>query len=121
VEHGFTLWRKLGQKADGDYLPFTALVAIHWVHRNFALLVIAAVAWAGHSALKTPGLQKLGRGLLLVILLQFLSGLSTIFFSWPLAVALVHNAGAALLLLLLSMLNYRVRLKPLLENRGLSL
>ncbi len=109
-EHGFSLWRQLGQKANGDFLPFSALVAIHWVHRNFALLVIAAVAWVGYRATNTAGVENLGRGLLLVIALQFLSGVSTIFFSWPLLIAVIHNGGAALLLLLLCMLNYRARL-----------
>ncbi|WP_394779007.1 heme A synthase [Undibacterium sp.] len=109
-EHGFTLWRQLGQKANGEFLPFQALVAIHWVHRNFALLVIAFVAWAALRARKIAGLQSLGKWLLLVIAVQFLSGVSTIFFSWPLLIAVLHNGGAALLLLLLCMLNYRARL-----------
>jgi cytochrome c oxidase assembly protein subunit 15 len=30
------LWRELGKTAAGHYLPFSALTAIHWVHRNFA-------------------------------------------------------------------------------------
>jgi len=109
-EHGFTLWRQLGQKANGEFLPFQALVAIHWVHRNFALLVIAMVAWVAFHAKKTAGLESLGRWLMLVIAVQFLSGISTIFFSWPLLIAVIHNGGAALLLLLLCMLNYRARL-----------
>ena len=39
-EHGFTLWRELGKTAAGHYLPFSALTAIHWVHRNFAFVVL---------------------------------------------------------------------------------
>jgi cytochrome c oxidase assembly protein subunit 15 len=38
-EHGFTLWRELGKTAAGHYLPFSALTAIHWVHRNFGFIV----------------------------------------------------------------------------------
>ena len=41
-QHGFTLWRELGKTAAGHYLPFSALTAIHWVHRNFALVVATA-------------------------------------------------------------------------------
>lgn len=107
--HGFSLWRKLGQTMAGDYLPFQALVAVHWVHRNFALLVIAVVAWVGYEASKTKGLSSLGKKILLVIAIQFLSGVSTVYFSWPLFIAVLHNGGAALLLLLLTMLNYRAR------------
>ena len=108
-EHGFSLWRQLGQKANGDYLPFSALVAIHWVHRNFALLVIGVVVWVAFRARKSPFHAGLGNKILVVIALQFLSGVSTVFFSWPLLIAVLHNAGAALLVLLLTMLNYRVR------------
>jgi cytochrome c oxidase assembly protein subunit 15 len=112
-ENGFTLWRHLGKTADGDYLPFPALTAIHWVHRSFAFVVIAFVAWLGWRAMRDAGLRKTGSWLLIVIGLQLLTGLSTIYFNWPLAIAVVHNGGAALLLLLLVMLNYKARYAPL--------
>ena len=108
-EHGFTLWRQLGQKANGDYLPFSALVAIQWVHRNFAWIAIVAVLAAAYLARKTPALSSLGNKILIVIGLQLLSGVATVFFSWPLFIAVLHNAGAAALVLLLTMLNYRAR------------
>ncbi|MDE2429925.1 MAG: COX15/CtaA family protein, partial [Burkholderiales bacterium] len=108
-QHGFTLWRKLGQTADGEYLPFTALVAIQWVHRNFALLVFAIVVWTGWKAVQTAGFRVLGYQIILVVCAQVLIGISTVYFSWPLLLAVLHNGGAALLLLLLTMLNYRVR------------
>lgn len=108
-EHGFSLWRQLGQTVSGDYLPFTALVAIHWVHRNFALLVAAVVAVVAWRAMLLPGFERLGRQLMLAIAAQFLIGVSTVFFSWPLLLAVLHNGGAATLVLLLTMLNYRVR------------
>jgi cytochrome c oxidase assembly protein subunit 15 len=41
------LWRELGKTAAGHYLPFSALTAIHWVHRNFA----ASCAGAGPGRL----------------------------------------------------------------------
>ncbi|MFZ6766832.1 COX15/CtaA family protein [Undibacterium sp. Di26W] len=108
-EHGFSLWRQLGQTVNGDYLPFNALVAIQWVHRNFALLVVAVCLWAGWKTRQTPGLETLGRNILLAIVAQFLIGVSTVFFSWPLLLAVLHNGGAATLVLLLTMLNYRIR------------
>lgn len=107
--HGFSLWRQLGQTADGAFLPFDALVAIHWVHRNFALLVLATCVWAGWHARQISGLNKLGNQLLLAIFAQIIIGISTIFFSWPLLLAVLHNGAAAMLVLLLTMLNYRIR------------
>jgi cytochrome c oxidase assembly protein subunit 15 len=108
--NGFTLWRHLGKTAAGDYLPFPALTAIHWTHRNFAFVVVAFVAWVGHKALRVDGLRRTGKWLLVVAGIQLASGISTIFLKWPLALAVAHNGGAALLLLLTVMLNYKARI-----------
>ena len=107
--HGFTLWRDLGMTATGDYLPFQALTAIHWVHRNFALIVFALLAWTLVKAWRSEHLRPLARGIAIVLALQALTGISTIYLSTPLAIAVLHNAGAAVLVLLLTMLNYRAK------------
>jgi cytochrome c oxidase assembly protein subunit 15 len=107
--NGFTLWRHLGKTADGEYLPFPALTAIHWTHRMFAFVVVLFVARLAHMALKVEGLRGLAKWLLIAVAVQFLTGMSTIFLKWPLALAVAHNGGAAVLVLLLTMLNYRVR------------
>lgn len=109
-EHGYTLWRHLGRTADGEFLPFAALTAIHWVHRSFALLVIACIVWVARRGLTMDGMRKTAGWLLVAVGLQFLSGVSTIFLKWPLAIAVLHNGGAALLVLLLVMLNYKIRI-----------
>lgn len=107
--HGFSLWRDLGMTASGDLLPFPALTAIHWTHRLFAFIVIALVAWLGLQARKTAGLRKTAHWLLAGIALQFTTGTLTIFLNYPLALAVLHNGGAALLVILLVMLNYKIR------------
>lgn len=118
--HGFSLWRELGKTTGGDYLPFPALTAIHWAHRSFAWLasLMLVLLWwqvrrvtASAPGLASGGLRSLADKLLGVVLLQILTGLSTIFFSFPLAIAVLHNAGAALLVLLLTMLHYRATTK----------
>ena len=108
-EHGFTLWRALGKTAAGHYLPFAALTAIHWVHRSFALVVLAGVGYTAYRAWHHPTLHKLARGIAIILALQACSGIATIYLSWPLAIAVLHNGGAALLVLLLTMLNYRAK------------
>lgn len=112
VEHGFTLWRHLGMTAAGDYLPVEALTAIHWVHRSFAFVVILYVVWLAHRALRDEGLRKTARWMLTVLGLQLCTGLATIYLNWPLAIAVIHNGGAALLVILMVMLNYKVRYAP---------
>lgn len=109
-QHGFTLWRSLGKTADGDYLPFAALTAIHWTHRMFAFVVAAWIAWVAWRALRIRGLQRIGRALLGALALQIAIGIATVSLKWPLALAVAHNGCAALLVLLTVMLNYKVRI-----------
>ena len=114
--HGFSLWRHLGQTADGDALPFAAFTAIHWTHRSFAYLVAICLLWLAHSALRDRGLRKTALALLAAIALQLGTGMATVLFKWPLVIAVMHNGGAALLLLLLVMLNYKIRFAPPLSS-----
>ncbi len=108
-EHGFALWRQLGKTAVGDYLPFGALVAIHWVHRNFALVLALVLGYTCYRAWGHPALHRTARRLAVVLALQACSGIATIYLDYPLAIAVLHNAGAALLVMLLTMLNYRAK------------
>ena len=108
-EHGFYLWRELGKTAAGHYLPFSALTAIHWVHRNFAFVVLAGIGYTVFRAWKLPSLRGTARLIALVLALQAATGMATIYLNWPLAIAVLHNGGAALLVLLLTMLNYKAK------------
>ncbi|MBB3224635.1 COX15/CtaA family protein [Pseudoduganella umbonata] len=106
-EHGFHLWRELGKTKAGHYLPFSALTAIHWVHRNFALVVFLVLGYTCWRAWRVPALRKPALGIAVVLVLQFLTGVATIYLNFPLTIAVLHNAGAALLVLFLTMVNYR--------------
>lgn len=108
--NGFTLWRPLGMTADGAYIPHAALVAIHWVHRGFAFVVLAYLAWFGWRARRFEPLARHGGWLLAVLVLQLATGLSNVVFDWPLGAAVAHNGGAALLLMLLVRLHYNIGL-----------
>jgi cytochrome c oxidase assembly protein subunit 15 len=107
--HGFTLWRELGKTAAGHYLPFSALTAIHWVHRNFAVLLILVLGATVWRAWWQPALRPTARKIALVLVLQTLTGVATVFLNFPLTIAVLHNAGAALLVLFVTMLNYKVK------------
>ena len=106
-EHGFTLWRALGKTAAGHYIPMSALTAIHWVHRNFAIVLVLVLGYAAWRARAVPRLRGLARNIAIVLALQALTGIATVYFSFPLTLAVLHNAGAAMLVLLVTMLNYR--------------
>ena len=108
-EQGFTLHRNLGETATGELLPLTALTAIHWVHRVMALVVTLYLSWLVLRLLGSPGYVGTGLAIGGLLVLQVSLGISNVLFSLPLAVAVAHNAGAALLLSSLVLLNYRVR------------
>jgi cytochrome c oxidase assembly protein subunit 15 len=107
-EHAFTLWRPLGMTGAGDAIPFQSLVAIHWTHRLFALVAIGAVGLLLARLWSMPEFAGLARGLLVVVLLQFATGLSNVVLQWPLLLAVAHSGGAALLVALLVVLAYRL-------------
>ncbi len=108
-EHAFTLHRELGETASGELLPLTALTAIHWVHRLMALIVTVYLAWLALRLFRTPGYAGMGLMICMALLLQVTLGISNVLLSLPLALAVAHNAGAALLLSSLVILNHRVR------------
>ena len=108
---GFTVFRGLGEVAgDGAARTAAALVAIHMAHRLMALVVVSVLlvlAWrtwraARHPA--QPGLRALSLALALLVLLQVASGLSNVVLGWPLLAALGHSAGAAGLVLVMTLL-----------------
>ena len=109
--HGFALKRELGQTGAGDWLPFEALTAIHYVHRLAAYAVLAALAglaWRLHGLRRAdPALGRWAAVLAAVALLQLLTGLSNVILDWPLVAAVAHTGGAAALVTLLAVLATR--------------
>ena len=102
LHDGFTIWRELGMTDTGRPIPFDALVAVHWVHRSLAPVVIGVLGWLAWRAWREPRLAPLARLFAGVLVLQFLTGLSNVVLQWPLVLALAHNGGAALLVALLT-------------------
>ena len=102
--HAFHMLRGLGETSDGARLPDEALTAIHWTHRVFALLAVAAVGWVSFRAFSI--LSSLAIAVALALTLQFLLGVANVALGLPLALAAAHNAGAALLLGSLVVLNF---------------
>lgn len=106
--NGFHLWRALGRTGDGGFITQDALVAIHWTHRTFAFVVFAFVGWLALRLRRDPALRGLATTLAAVLVIQVATGLSNVLLNWPLPVAVAHNGGAAVLLLTLVMLNFRL-------------
>src|SRR5437667_6972535 len=58
--NAFHVLRELGHTGEGELLSLQALVAIHWTHRMFALVVVAIAGYAALRTLQAPGLRKIG-------------------------------------------------------------
>ena len=106
--HAFHVVRELGVTADGAPLSQEALNAIHWSHRVGALVTLATLGGLAVGTLRTPALRPQGAVLLVLLFAQAGLGVANVLLRLPLALAAAHNAGAALLLASLVMLNFTV-------------
>jgi cytochrome c oxidase assembly protein subunit 15 len=106
-QHGFQLLRELGQTAAGDKLSYDALTAIHWTHRVGALVVASYLAGLA-VMLWRKGEARAAAVLGLMLAMQFALGVANILTGLKLSVAVAHNAGAALLLAVLVVLNFQL-------------
>ncbi len=98
----FVLWRGLGVDYEGGVLLNAARVAIHVTHRLGAVLVGTALIATGLLVLARSAwkpLRVVGGMLVLAVLLQIGIGIAMVHFGFPLSLATLHNAGAALLVI----------------------
>jgi len=96
----FVLWRGLDIDYAGGVLSNPARVAIHFTHRIGALLTAAALIALGIAALaraNAGGLRRAAVFLMVAVLLQISIGIAMVHWGFPLVLATMHNAGAALL------------------------
>ncbi len=107
-KHGFQLVRELGMTAAGTHLAYEALTAIHWTHRVGALVTFVVLGLLGLGLLRAGGLRRLGGLLLVLLCAQVALGITNILAGLPLPVAVAHNALAALLLVTLVVINFRL-------------
>jgi heme a synthase len=100
---GFVLWRGLGIDYEFGVLDTPARTAIHMSHRVGALAATAAVLIAAGVALaaRARRLVLTGWCILAALALQLGLGITNVVGGLPLAAAVAHNGGAALLLLTL--------------------
>jgi cytochrome c oxidase assembly protein subunit 15 len=107
-EEGFVLWRGIGVDYEGGVLDHPARVAVHFTHRLGALLAAVLIALLGWRLATEPATRADGVAVLAMLLLQVSLGVSIVWFGVPLAVAVLHNGVAALLLLSVINANQRI-------------
>ena len=102
---GFDIFQDVGPNYLGGLMSSDARVAIHVVHRLGAVAVLVV---AGALAFRL-GARPLAWVLGGVLAAQLALGIANVVFALPLAVAVLHNAGAAALLLVAVTVNYSIR------------
>ncbi|MGH8541314.1 MAG: COX15/CtaA family protein [Stenotrophobium sp.] len=108
IKEAFTLWRGLGINYEYGVLDARARVTIHLFHRLGALTVTAILLLLGITLLRKQEAlwRRLGIAVLAALALQVAIGISIVKLQLPLFLADMHNAGAAVLLLVMVSLNF---------------
>ena len=107
-KNGFNPFRELGMTASGEGLSIKALQAIQWVHRVGALVLTAYFIFMAYLLRNYPSTSFYKNLLLLVLLLQVIIGIANLVMYLPLFLATLHNLGAALLVIITTIINSRI-------------
>jgi cytochrome c oxidase assembly protein subunit 15 len=111
-DDAFVVWRGLDINYTGGVLEHPARVAIHFTHRLGAILATLAVLIAGWLAIRkgpTTLVRRAGGFAIAALGIQLLIAILMILKAFPLPLAAGHNAGAALLVMAMMLLNRRLR------------
>jgi cytochrome c oxidase assembly protein subunit 15 len=100
--------RELGQDAEGKALQLSAFTAIQWTHRVGALVTFIYLGLLGWRLLSEPQLKGLVHIMLTLLIVQIGLGVANLVLHLPLALAVGHNMGAALLLMTIVVLNSKI-------------
>jgi heme a synthase len=104
----FHLYRELGQSADGGNLTLASLTAIQWTHRVGAVITLIYLGFIAINGLKYAQLKTLSMALICVLLAQISLGIANLVLHLPLVLAVAHNAGAALLVVIVMLFNSKI-------------
>ena len=108
-KNGFSIFRDLGLTVEGDSLSIQALHAIQWVHRVGAFILVAYFLFFIYLLYRYPGLRFYRNLLILVLISQFIIGIANLILYLPIALATMHNLGAALLVIIVTIINSRIQ------------
>ena len=102
---GFDIFQGVGPNYLGGLMSSDARVAIHVAHRVGAVAVLLVAGWLAFRLGWRPMAYVLGG----VLAVQLALGIANVLLALPLAVAVLHNAGAAVLLLVVMTVNFAIR------------
>ena len=103
---GFDFLQSIGPNYLGGQLDHESRVAIHLTHRFGAVIVTAFLLFMSYH-LYIRNFALLASGLVALLTLQVLLGISNVIFALPLLIAVGHNLGGLLLITYLGVLRLR--------------
>lgn len=104
----FHLVRELGQSANGGNLTLPALTAIQWVHRIGALVTFIYLGSLALVLIRIPAFKNIALLLASVLIAQVSIGIANLILQLPLVLAVAHNLGAALLVVITVVINSKI-------------
>lgn len=114
LQQGFNIFQSVGPNYLGGLMTSEARVAIHWVHRLGALIVLFVVGALVFQIVRQAAV--VGYVLLAALVAQITLGILNVVWVLPLLNATAHNTAGALLLLVLVTINFAPRLRPVQSN-----
>lgn len=108
----FHLFRELGQNAEGGALTLASITAIQWAHRIGAVITLIYLGILALNVLKYRQIKLFGSLLLIILAGQISLGIANLILHLPLVLAVAHNFGAALLVVILVTLNSKITKLP---------
>lgn len=113
-QQAFTLWQPLGVNYEGGVLSAVARVTIQMTHRYWGFVTAVVIVLLSLALMGSKANQKLrgiGWVLLILIITQFILGMLNVIWLLPRGIAVAHNGVAALLLLSMTGLLYKLNRK----------
>lgn len=110
-KQAFDLFHPIGVNYEGGVLDTTARVTIQMMHRYGAFITAAYVgilALALIFSKNAQGLHRIGGFLFLILIIQFALGVANVVWLLPMHIAVAHNGVAAILLLTMVTLVYKL-------------
>lgn len=107
-KEAFTFMRHLGESANGGAITLETLTAIQWSHRLGAVVTFVYLLILSIKLMRYWQLRKLASMILVALVVQVILGISNLLLHLPLVLAVAHNLVAALLVILMVVLNSKI-------------
>lgn len=106
--NAFHWFRELHEGVGGDKMGLSAYVAIQWTHRVGALITFIYLGVLSIGLIRQTQLKALASTMFILLLTQIGLGIANLILLLPTVLAVAHNMVAALLLMIVVVLNSKI-------------